>query len=435
MKRYLSMFLILILLLSMAEPVYADGIIGEMETEVEIRGLSEFNVRMIVNRYFAQRKAYLQGPAETIDVVAPAMVTDEAAHKEAIAEANAVLVDSTVVINEVAFWNGITPVTATETVSFRINEQIIQETVLHEIIVLFDSDGCLYVTSDGYSDSLFSSAAYVPPEIQAAAELNAGGSSSCILTVAYSQVGITENADGSSKYGIWYGEVYNESWPIWDPWCAMFVAWCANRANVSTTVIPCYASAPNMQEFFDGRYRFYGPNSSSYSPRAGDLFFYRTSYTDDDGNLVVSEYGHVGFVYSVSGNYIYIVDGNTGDPDRVRYHSMSIYDTILTGFARPNYASTSHSYGGNLQYDEAGHWNCCQNCGARSTKTAHTYIGAWQYDGSGHWRNCQNCEVGSLKTAHTMLWNGNHYECVTCGFIEDDPIIINNDKTENSEEG
>ena len=464
MKRYLSVCLILMLLLSMAAPVYADGIIGEIETEVEIRGLTEFNVRMLVSRYFAQRKAYLQGTAETIDVVVPAMVTDEAAHKQAIEEANAVLLDSTVVINEVAFWDEITPVSATETVSFRINEQIIQETVTHEIVVLFDSDGCLYVTSDSYSDSLFSSAAYVPPEIQAAAELNAGGSSSCILTVAYSQLGVTEAADGSTKYGIWYGNLKDDTWFYSADWCTMFVSWCANEANVDTWIIPCYDSAPYLQEWFDGYYRFYTPNSSSYSPRAGDLFFYRTSRTDKDGNLIVSEYGHVGFIYSVSGNYIYIVDGNTGDPDRVKYDYMSINNPILTGFARPNYASTSHSYSSylyydemghwsscqncgtrttktshsyssDLQYDESAHWQCCQDCGARTTKTAHSYVGGWQHNGSGHWRNCQSCKIGSVIISHTMLWNVDHYECVTCGRIGDDSIIINNDQTENSEEG
>ena len=55
-----------------------------------------------------------------------------------------------------------------------------------------------------------------------------------MLTIAENEVGYLETTydDGTfySKYGDWYGYPNGA-------WCAMFVSWCANQANISTNVI------------------------------------------------------------------------------------------------------------------------------------------------------------------------------------------------------
>lgn len=94
---------------------------------------------------------------------------------------------------------------------------------------------------------------------------NAVGDSDTIeklVSVAKNEIGYLEETydDGSfySKYGDWYG-LPNGSW------CAMFVSWCANKAGISTSVIPKFASCSvgrtqlqNMQVWKD---------SGEYTPK------------------------------------------------------------------------------------------------------------------------------------------------------------------------
>ena len=430
MKRYLSMFLILILLLSMAAPVYADGIIGEMETEVEIRGLTEFNVRMLVSRYFTQRKAFLQRVSDTINAAHERRFTNELLHRTALEEVDAQLVDSTIVIDAVGVGEHTAEVFVTETVSMLINGEVKQEIVFHEVLVELMPDSTLLVRGDGYFEETigFASASYRDPAMAPDVygySIDATGSALCIIAIARTQLGYTEGANNYTKYGVWLteylsdGKVYSDQ-----PWCAAFVSWCAYHANVPDSVIHRTGWVPTMRDefYYDGLLT----SPASYTPQAGDIIFFNGDYYDP---------WHVGIVTGVSGAYIYYIDGNSESTGNVQYTYISKYAEAIVAYGKSAYATTNHTYG-DLIYDASGHWSCCQNCGARSTKTAHSYIGAWQHDELGHWRNCQNCEVGSLKIAHTMLWAVDHYECVDCGRIgDDDSIIINNDQTENSEEG
>ena len=56
-----------------------------------------------------------------------------------------------------------------------------------------------------------------------------------MLKIAESQLGYRETAENHTKYGKWYGM-------DGQPWCAMFVSWCARRAGVPQSVIPNFAS-------------------------------------------------------------------------------------------------------------------------------------------------------------------------------------------------
>lgn len=100
----------------------------------------------------------------------------------------------------------------------------------------------------------------------------------CIVNIANAQVGTTEDSAGSTIYNEWYANNYAESgheayWRTAD-WCAIFVAWCANSANIPTTVVPHTASAPTMRNFYNNRAKFYTSQAygGTYTPQAGDLF-------------------------------------------------------------------------------------------------------------------------------------------------------------------
>jgi len=65
---------------------------------------------------------------------------------------------------------------------------------------------------------------------------NPSGSTELIefVSIASGEVGYTEGTGNITKYGEWYGLDGN-------PWCAMFVSWCANQAGILNSIVPKYA--------------------------------------------------------------------------------------------------------------------------------------------------------------------------------------------------
>lgn len=116
-----------------------------------------------------------------------------------------------------------------------------------------------------------------------------------IMKIAASQVGYKESGKDITKYGAWYGMNGN-------PWCAMFVSWCAAQAGVPQSVIPKKSYVPDIVSFYisRGRYRTRG----SYTPKKGDIVFF-------------GESDHVGLVEGVSGNNVITIEGNTSSGGNV----------------------------------------------------------------------------------------------------------------------
>ena len=140
---------------------------------------------------------------------------------------------------------------------------------------------------------------------------NTGNQRVDIIGVAKTQLGYTEGGNGktryanNTKYGVWYGENKN-----YQPWCAMFVSWCANQAGIPTSILKKSACAGVSSNCFNIPY-YYGKNfypksdkshdGTNYTPKSGDLFF-------------TKEWKHVGLVYYVDGNNFYTIEGNA-DPE------------------------------------------------------------------------------------------------------------------------
>ncbi len=116
---------------------------------------------------------------------------------------------------------------------------------------------------------------------------NTGNQRDDIIGVAKTQLGYTEGANNATKYGTWYG-LPNQ------PWCAMFISWCARQAGISKDILQNSAVAAPDAKYFNIPYY----DGSSYTPQKGDLFFTKS-------------WSHVGLVYYVDGSYFYTIEGNS----------------------------------------------------------------------------------------------------------------------------
>jgi len=148
---------------------------------------------------------------------------------------------------------------------------------------------------------------------------NTGNQRNDIVQVAKTQLGYIEGYNNDTKYGTWYGKPNQ-------PWCAMFVSWCARQANIPTSVLKNSACAGSGANYFNIPYY----NGSSYTPKPGDLFFTK-SWT------------HVGLVYYVEGNYFYTIEGNSNSNGSAEGTCVCSNRRYIPNFyfGVPNYSGSS----------------------------------------------------------------------------------------------
>lgn len=163
---------------------------------------------------------------------------------------------------------------------------------------------------------------------------NTGGNTADIIAVAKTQIGYTELSTstgkplakgqdgGYTKYGAWFGAPTTA-------WCAFFVAWCANQAGVSTSVIPRIGNCASMVNWFSKRGRYFPKNG--FTPKAGDLIFFNWN-----GGSTAK---HIGIVTGVKGNEVYVIEGNTGSSVGYRAEAKTRKKnaSYILGYARPAY--------------------------------------------------------------------------------------------------
>lgn len=156
--------------------------------------------------------------------------------------------------------------------------------------------------------------------------VNTGNQANDILSVAATQVGYAEGSNNQTKYGAWYPMDYN-------PWCAMFVSWCADQAGIPTSIIPKHASCDVGVNWFKGKSQWQDSayHGGSYIPKAGDLIYFG----------VVGDSDHVGIVRYSSGGYVYTVEGNTGN--MVKNKSYALSNSDILGYGIPSYSGSSPS--------------------------------------------------------------------------------------------
>lgn len=148
---------------------------------------------------------------------------------------------------------------------------------------------------------------------------NTGNQRNDIVQVAKTQLGYTEKSNNATKYGTWYGKPNQ-------PWCAMFVSWCARQAGIPTSILKNSACAGAGSSYFNIPYY----NGSSYTPKPGDLFFTK-SWT------------HVGIVYYVEGNYFYTIEGNSNSTGSAEGYCVCSNRRYIPNFyfGVPNYSENA----------------------------------------------------------------------------------------------
>ena len=133
-----------------------------------------------------------------------------------------------------------------------------------------------------------------------------------IVEIAKSQLGYHESdrnfviddegkLQGYTRYGHWYGSRYED-------WCAMFVAFVLNYADITEYTVPRSGNCENWKNRLIGMSAY--EKRDDYVPQAGDLIFF--DWKDSKTNKRDGEADHIGIVTSVSGNTVYTIEGNSG---------------------------------------------------------------------------------------------------------------------------
>ena len=195
-----------------------------------------------------------------------------------------------------------------------------------------------------------------------------------VIAVALSQLGYQESASssnisgesgGSGNYTEFMKHVYgsNEAWA----WCAAFCAWSLHQSQSTDHVGYnkfyrnhtgesgyhwCEISCPYWKQAlqFDGLYKNSAYNGGSYTPKTGDLIFFKSS-----GATVV---GHIGLVVYTDGSYVYTVEGNTSSGTGLEANGGGVYfkkyalsSSNIDGYGALDYPSTSD--GNDIDYSGA----------------------------------------------------------------------------------
>lgn len=148
-----------------------------------------------------------------------------------------------------------------------------------------------------------------------------GNNLSDIVNVALTQVGYHEGSSEADRDGMNMDSSgnYTEYGFFSDcdgyAWCAMFVSWCARQAGVPESLVANsrVARAPYFEVPF-----FY---KGEYVPKTGDIVFFAQKG---------EEWTHVGIVMLQMDDYVYTVEGNSGDMVRVKRYPLD--DDFIKGY-------------------------------------------------------------------------------------------------------
>lgn len=148
-----------------------------------------------------------------------------------------------------------------------------------------------------------------------------------VVDIAKSEIDYEETGNNNTKYGKWFG-LNNQ------PWCAIFVSWCYNRAALSELV-----SAQTKKGFAscDAGFKWFTKRNKIIpvgQAQAGDIAFFQF---DKD-----AEPDHVGIVAKNDGKkYIWTYEGNTSSGDKgSQANGDGVYlrkrpYSLVMGIARP----------------------------------------------------------------------------------------------------
>jgi hypothetical protein len=148
-----------------------------------------------------------------------------------------------------------------------------------------------------------------------------------VVTLASKQLGYTQDANGNTKFGDWYGARHSDTSFDTADWCDMFQSWLGFMTGQGD-VVGEFAYVPTHMEWFKARGQF------GHTPKVGALVFY-----DWNANGVPNHIGLVVTVLSGGDGRITAIEGNTYTPGRVAERNDRLPSQIL-GYGYPAYYDT-----------------------------------------------------------------------------------------------
>ncbi len=139
-----------------------------------------------------------------------------------------------------------------------------------------------------------------------------------------------ENGSGSKNYTEYNRAMGTIGGSYSYAWCAAFVSWCLDVAGARDSAggrfTSCTLWVDRLREL-----GLYSTRASGYTPKAGDLIFFRSA-----GVSRASD--HVGLVRFVKNGRVYTVEGNSSN--QVTLHDYALTDTYIVGYGKPRYTGT-----------------------------------------------------------------------------------------------
>lgn len=162
-----------------------------------------------------------------------------------------------------------------------------------------------------------------------------------VVKTAVSYLGCNEYS-GTHKKII---DIYNSQKPLPvgykvtynDAWCAAFVSAVAVELDLTDIIYP-ECGCGRMIVLFKKKGRW--QESDSYTPDPGDLIMYDWDDSGSGDNTGGAD--HVGFVVSVSGSTIKVIEGNKSDS--VAYRTIPVDGLYIRGYCLPDYESKANGY-------------------------------------------------------------------------------------------
>ncbi|MEU8036434.1 CHAP domain-containing protein [Streptosporangium sp. NPDC049078] len=142
-----------------------------------------------------------------------------------------------------------------------------------------------------------------------------------LLRTIKPELGYREGPGQHSKFGEWYAvNVAQDPQYRTAPWCAMFIAWAAEKAGVQEYVGQ-FAWTPSQARWFENH------GAWTRTPEPGALVFF-----DWSGGKDIKGIDHVGIVESVNGGTIHTIEGNV---DRVWLKRKTRDQSKVVGYGLP----------------------------------------------------------------------------------------------------
>lgn len=143
-----------------------------------------------------------------------------------------------------------------------------------------------------------------------------------IVEKAKEYLGYKEGRNNDTIFGTWYG-LPNQ------PWCAMFVSYCADKVGISQDIIKRFASCTAGFNWFKEKGQ---ATRDHIVPSAGDIIFFSWEQGEETPD-------HVGIVEKVENNKVYTIEGNRSD--KVQQFEYDLDSWQIYGYALPGYEDTN----------------------------------------------------------------------------------------------